>query len=124
MAQLWVIIGGIAGFLGVAGGAFGAHALKTHLTPERLEVFQTGTHYAQIHAVALLVVGLLSARSSASALTAAGGGFTAGILLFTGSLWLLAITGKTWMGAITPLGGVAFLIGWASLVVAAARGSL
>jgi len=121
MARIWVLAGAIFGFLSVAGGAFGAHALKTRLSPDLLDIFQTGTRYAQVHALALVLVGLLADRLGGRTLTVAGGGFTAGTLLFTGSLWVLALSGQRWLGAVTPLGGLCFLTGWVALAVAAWR---
>lgn len=118
----WIIIAGTIGFLSVAGGAFGAHALAEHVTPARLETFDTGTRYAQVHAVALLVAALLRRdHPDSTALTVSCAAFTVGMLIFTGSLWLLVLTDTGWLGAITPLGGVSLLVGWASLVIAAAR---
>ncbi|MFT3808962.1 MAG: DUF423 domain-containing protein [Micropepsaceae bacterium] len=112
-----LILAGIAGFTGVAMGAFGAHALRDHLTPEAAAIYQTGTLYHLIHAVALLGAALL-AREEASARLAlwAGYAFAIGIVIFSGSLYVLAISGIKWLGAITPIGGVAFLAGWILIV--------
>jgi len=107
------------GFLGVALGAFGAHGLRTRLGPEMLAVFETGVRYQMYHALALLVLGALAPGIAGRLATAAGWSFTAGIVLFSGSLYLLALTDVRILGAITPLGGVAFLIGWACLAYAA-----
>lgn len=124
MARLWLALAGVFGFLTVAGGAFGAHALKAHLTPEQLQTFETGTRYGQVHAVALVMVALLAAHKPMAAFNVAGVGFSVGILLFTGSLWMLAVTQIRWFGPITPLGGLSLLVAWAALVVAAARGGI
>ncbi|MCK6506105.1 DUF423 domain-containing protein [Myxococcota bacterium] len=113
--RTWFLSGSLVGFVSVAGGAFGAHALEGRIDPELLETFHTGTRYAMLHAPALLVTGLLSARGRSPACTVAGVAFTAGTLVFTGSLWALALSGQRWLGAITPLGGLCFLVGWLSL---------
>ena len=123
MGKAWLLIGSIMGFLSVAGGAFGAHALKARLATEMMEVFTTGTRYLMLHAVALLAVGLLAERLGGTSLTVAGWAFTIGTLIFTGSLWLLAGTGTRWLGAVTPIGGLTLLVGWAALAVAVARSS-
>jgi uncharacterized membrane protein YgdD (TMEM256/DUF423 family) len=122
MARLFLILGSLAGLLAVVLGAFGAHALKERLSPEMLEVYHTGVSYQFYHALALLAVGLLLRQGlSGSAMTAAGFLFTAGILMFSGSLYGLALTGWKWLGPVTPLGGLCFIIGWACLLVAVAR---
>jgi uncharacterized membrane protein YgdD (TMEM256/DUF423 family) len=115
MAKTWLLIGSIMGFLSVAGGAFGAHAIKARVEPQMMEVFTTGTRYLMLHAVALLALGLLADRLSGTSLTVAGWALTAGTVIFTGSLWLLASTGTRWLGAITPIGGLTLLVGWAAL---------
>jgi uncharacterized membrane protein YgdD (TMEM256/DUF423 family) len=114
-----MLIAALAGFIGVALGAFGAHGLRGRLTPDMLGVFETGVRYQLIHAVALLAVAGLMDRLSGSLVTAAGWLFLAGMVLFSGSLYLLALTGITILGAITPIGGLAFLAGWACLAFAA-----
>jgi uncharacterized membrane protein YgdD (TMEM256/DUF423 family) len=124
MDRLFLVIGALSGFVAVALGAFGAHALRDRLSPEMLDVFKTGVNYQMYHALALLGVGILLARLSIDGspwLTSAGWLFVAGTVLFSGSLYLLSLTGTTWLGAITPLGGVAFLIGWLALVVGVLR---
>ena len=115
MMQIFGILGGVFGFLGVALGAFGAHALKGRLTPEDFAIFETGVRYQMYHALALLLVAGFLARGGSGASTLAGWGFTAGILVFSGSLYLLVLTGERWLGAVTPLGGLDFLVGWAAL---------
>lgn len=119
MARLWLLLSAFAGFTGVALGAFAAHGLKNRLTPEYLAVFQTGTHYQLIHALALFGVGLLALHMPGRLVNLAGGAFSVGILLFSGSLYLLTLSGIGKLGIITPFGGVAFLIGWLCLGLAA-----
>ena len=121
MARLWLLLSAFAGFTGVALGAFAAHGLKGRLTPEYLAVFQTGTHYQLIHALALFGVGLLALHMPGRLVNLAGGAFAVGILLFSGSLYLLTLSGIGKLGIITPFGGVAFLIGWLCLGLAAWR---
>jgi len=101
--------------LGMAAGAFGAHALKTRLTPDLLAVFETGTHYHLIHALALLGVAWASTHWNSPAIVVAGWLFVAGILLFSGSLYALSLTGVRLLGIITPFGGVALILGWLAL---------
>jgi uncharacterized membrane protein YgdD (TMEM256/DUF423 family) len=107
----WIRIAGIAGFLGVALGAFGAHALKAKVTPEMLAVWHTGVLYHLVHALALLALALF-AKASGADIRWGARFFLAGIALFSGSLYALALSGIKPLGAITPLGGVAFLLGW------------
>jgi len=121
MARLWLLLSAFAGFTGVALGAFAAHGLKSRLTPEYLAVFQTGAHYQMIHALALFGVGLLALHMPGRSVNLAGGAFALGILLFSGSLYLLTLSGIGKLGMITPFGGVAFLIGWLCLGLAAWR---
>ncbi len=123
MNQLFFVIGSLSGGIAVALGAFGAHALKARLTPELLNTFETGVRYQMYHALALLVASLAMTRlSAASLLTAAGWLFVLGTLLFSGSLYLLCFTNKRWLGAITPLGGLAFIAGWICLALATFAG--
>ncbi len=124
MARWWLLIASIAGFLGVAGGAFGAHALKARISEQMLANFNTGTQYLMVHAVALLVVGVLAGRENVGDLSAVGWCFTIGMLIFTGSLWVMALTGQRWLGAITPFGGTSLIIGWLAFAWAAAKGQL
>jgi uncharacterized membrane protein YgdD (TMEM256/DUF423 family) len=109
----------VAGFLGVALGAFGAHALKASLTPEMLAVFETGVRYQMYHVFALFAAAWAWARWPSRVLTASGWLFIAGIVIFSGSLYLLALTGVRMLGAITPVGGLAFLAGWLCLAFGA-----
>ena len=114
--QRWaLLVAAVAGFLAVGLGAFAAHGLRNVLSAEYLTVFQTGVHYQMVHALALLAVAMLLAKNPARSLRIAAWGFTLGILLFSGSLYVLTLSGVRGFGMITPLGGVAFLIGWASL---------
>ena len=119
MDRTFLLVGAVLGFLGVALGAFGAHALRSRLSPEMLAVFETGVRYHVYHAIAIILVGLIAARLDGWLIRAAGWCFAAGVVLFSGSLYALAISGITVFGAITPIGGLAFLLGWALLVVAA-----
>jgi uncharacterized membrane protein YgdD (TMEM256/DUF423 family) len=124
MERTLTLLAGLSGFLAVGIGAFGAHALKDRLTPELLAVYQTGVQYHLVHAVALFGAALLVGRApEIGAAVWAGGCFVVGTLLFSGSLYALALTGVRSLGAITPLGGLAFLAGWLCVVWAAwARG--
>ncbi len=108
-------LGGLSGFLGVAAGAFGAHALRGRLQPDLLQVFDTAARYQLIHAVALVASALLLDRRSSATARAAGWLFAVGTLLFSGSLYGLALSGWRALGAITPLGGLCFLAGWLAL---------
>ena len=121
MAKLWIVFGATYGLLGVALGAFGAHALRERLAPEMLRVWETAVQYQFWHALALLAVGALALRAPAPGVAWAGGGFALGVLLFSGSLYALALSGIRVLGAITPIGGVALLVGWAALLWVALR---
>ncbi|HKP96172.1 MAG TPA: DUF423 domain-containing protein [Fibrobacteria bacterium] len=112
----WIRIAGSLGFLGVALGAFGAHALKAKVPPELLTIWHTGVLYHLIHALALLALALY-AKSSGADIRWGARCFTIGILLFSGSLYAMTLTGVKPLGAITPLGGVAFLLGWGWVVL-------
>jgi len=114
-------IGALSACLSVAAGAFGAHALREAVSPDRLVVWETAARYQMYHALALLGVALAAARWPAAGWSAPGWLFTARIVVFSGSLYLLALSGVRWLGAVTPLGGVAFLAGWAMLALAGAR---
>lgn len=119
--RVWLLIGGAYGFIAVALGAFGAHALKEKLPAELLAVWRTAVEYQMYHALALVLVGLFSRQAPSATLNAAGLCFTAGVLLFSGSLYALALSGVRGLGAVTPFGGILFLAGWALLVWMAAR---
>jgi uncharacterized membrane protein YgdD (TMEM256/DUF423 family) len=115
-----LLIGAIAALVGVALGAFGAHGLRGRLSPEMLQVFETGVRYHMYHALALVAAALAGANLPGSRLvTSAGWLFAAGIVLFSGSLYALAISGIRVLGAVTPFGGLAFILGWACLALAA-----
>lgn len=121
---IWLAVGAGYGLLGVALGAFGAHALKARLSVELLAVWKTAVEYQMYHALALLGVGILMRQLGASApLQWAGACFALGVLLFSGSLYALCLSGVRVLGAVTPFGGVLLLAGWALLLVAALRGS-
>jgi uncharacterized membrane protein YgdD (TMEM256/DUF423 family) len=121
MADTFLLIGSLVGFLGVAAGAFGAHGLRNRLAPEMIAVFETAVRYQMYHVFALLITATLAARiGDARILTIAGWSFITGIVLFSGSLYALALTGVSGLGAITPIGGLAFLIGWGALAFFAA----
>jgi len=118
-ARLLLGAGGLAALLAVALGAFGAHALKDRLAPEMLVAWHTGVEYQVYHALGLLAIGIAAIHVPASALLRWSGGLMlAGIVLFSGSLYALALSGPSWLGAITPVGGVAFLVAWALFVAA------
>ncbi len=119
--KAWLTVGAILAGLAVGAGAFGAHALREAVTPRMLEVWQTAVHYQMFHAVGLFVVALAGGRLAPRAARTAGVAFVVGTILFSGSLYVLVLTNVKWLGAITPLGGLAFLVGWAALAVAALR---
>jgi uncharacterized membrane protein YgdD (TMEM256/DUF423 family) len=116
MDRFFFVAGAAMAFLAVALGAFGAHALKDRLTPDMLAIFEVGVRYQMYHALGLVGVAWAVSRWPESSAHVAGWAFIAGILVFSGSLYLLTLTGARWLGAITPLGGLAFLAGWAILV--------
>lgn len=120
MARWFIILAAFSGMLAVGIGAFGAHALKSHLDEYALSIYQTAVQYQFYHSLALLGVGLLCLWYPQSRLLLASGiAFFAGILVFSGSLYLLSFTGIRWLGAITPIGGLAFIAGWVLLLVTA-----
>jgi len=119
--KIFVVLGALFAGLSVAAGAFGAHALRGQLEPRMLEVFETAARYQMYHALALFAVAWLVQQTQAQAAQLAGWAFVAGILLFSGSLYAMALTGVRVLGAITPVGGVAFIVGWGALAVAAMR---
>lgn len=112
-------LGALSAMIAVAAGAFGAHALRARLTPDYLAVFETGARYQMYHALGLFVVAWALGRWPGQLPVWAGRLFVAGTVLFSGSLYLLALTGARWWGAVTPLGGVAFLAGWVCLGLSA-----
>ena len=119
MDRTFLLVGALAAFIGVALGAFGAHGLRSRLSADMLAVFETGVRYQMYHALAILIVALVLARIDGWLIRAAGWLFTGGIVLFSGSLYALALSGITALGAVTPIGGLAFLAGWACLAIAA-----
>ena len=123
MQRLFVMMGALSGAIGVGAGAFGAHALRARLEPRSLEVFETGARYQMYHAIALLAVAWVASRWPGSLSTASGWLFVAGTVLFSGSLYAMALTGVRVLGAITPIGGVCFIAGWVCLALAAAKGT-
>ena len=120
--KLWLALGALYGLLGVALGAFGAHALKARLTGELLPIWKTAVEYHFWHALALVLVGVLALQRPATALNVAGGAFALGVLVFSGSLYALALSGVRGLGAVTPVGGVLLMVGWAALLWAAVTG--
>lgn len=123
MFKLFVIIGSLNMLASVALGAFGAHGLKSKLSADMLAVYQTGVHYHMAHALGILLIAALSLKLPASSLVSwSGWSLFVGIILFSGSLYALSISGIRVLGAITPIGGVAFLIGWLLLTFAAVKG--
>ncbi|NEU30471.1 DUF423 domain-containing protein [bacterium LRH843] len=123
MGKLFLLAGSIVMALSVAIGAFGAHGLEPKLTEKMMKNYQTGVQYHMIHGIGLLVVGLVALKlTSSSFINGAGWSFLLGILLFSGSLYAMALTGITKLGAITPIGGLAFIIGWVLLGIAVVKG--
>jgi uncharacterized membrane protein YgdD (TMEM256/DUF423 family) len=118
MERRFFLLGALSAFIAVAAGAFGAHSLRSRLDPGALAVFETGARYQMYHALGLLAVAWAAARWPGSWPERAGWLFVAGTVLFSGSLYALALTGIRWLGAITPLGGVAYLLGWICLALA------
>ncbi|MCC5636476.1 DUF423 domain-containing protein [Nostoc sp. CHAB 5844] len=121
MTQIFLSVAAVLGGLSVAAGAFASHALRDHLSERSLSIFETGARYQMYHALALLVVALLISRleSPPTTLIASGWLFIIGIAIFSGSLYALSLTGVKYLGAITPLGGAAFVAGWGALAIAA-----
>ncbi|WP_267382954.1 DUF423 domain-containing protein [Cyanobacterium sp. uoEpiScrs1] len=121
MIKVFMMIGATLAGLGVVGGAVASHVLKNRLSDNALDIFGIGIKYQMYHSLALLLVTLLliCRQNNPSSLLLAGYGFTLGIVVFSGSLYALSLTGIKWLGAITPIGGIAFIIGWGSLVITA-----
>ena len=122
MARIFVMLGALSGLIAVAAGAFGTHTLRGRLSEELLATFETAARYQMYHALALLFAAWAVIRWPGPFATAAGWLFVAGTLIFSGSLYILTLTGMRWLGAITPLGGVAFIAGWLCLALAAWQG--
>ena len=114
-------LGAVSAMLAVGAGAFGAHALRARISPEHLAIFETGARYQIYHALALLAVAWAVSRWPGSLPVFAGWLFVLGSILFSGSLYILALTGVRWWGAVTPIGGLAFLGGWICLMLTAVR---
>ena len=119
MDRLFFVAGVLSALLAVGAGAFGAHALRRRLSADMLNVFEVGVRYQMYHAFGLIVVALARTQWSGTLTTVSGWLFVLGSVLFSGSLYLLSLTGIRWLGAITPLGGLAFLGGWLALALAA-----
>lgn len=119
--NVWLVIAAINGALAVAAGAFGAHALQARLDPHALQVFETGARYHMYHALAMGLAAFAIRGASAGAAQTSAILFLVGIVLFSGSLYLLALTGVTKLGIVTPFGGLAFLVGWGALAYAASK---
>lgn len=120
MTRLFIAIGAVFGLTAVAAGAFGAHALADAVQPDRLDVWRTAAQYQLLHGIALIVVALLGHHLGRRLITLAGGLFVAGVVIFSGSLYALVLTDTSALGAITPIGGVCMMAGWACVVFAAA----
>jgi uncharacterized membrane protein YgdD (TMEM256/DUF423 family) len=122
MARFFIAIASLLGALAVTGGAFGAHALKAQLSEKALNTFELGTRYQMYHALALLLVALLLLQAPDNPwLVAAGWAFILGVVIFSGSLYALSLSGLKVLGAITPIGGVAFILGWILMVLASVK---
>jgi len=119
--RAFLVLGAVLALLGVALGAFGAHGLRERVSAGDLEIFETGVRYQMYHALALLAVAWVASRRPGTAATAAGWLFVGGIVVFSGSLYALVLSGVRWLGAVTPLGGLSFLGGWAALIWAVWR---
>jgi uncharacterized membrane protein YgdD (TMEM256/DUF423 family) len=120
-AKVFALMGSIFAFLSVATGAFGAHALTQRVDGRMLEIWETAARYQMYHALALFVVAWLVSQTQATSAVVAGWAFAAGIVVFSGSLYVMVLSGHKWLGAITPIGGVAMLVGWFCCVLAALK---
>lgn len=121
MERFFTVAGAVAAMSAVILGAFGAHWLQSRLSPADLDVFETGVRYHMYHALGLFVVAWAASRWPSGATTAAGWLLIVGIVVFSGSLYTLVLTGQRWLGAVTPLGGLSLIAGWAALAWAALR---
>ena len=122
IAKMYAVVAAFSGMTSVILGAFAAHGLKGRLSPAMLETFQTGVQYQMIHALVLLYIGMMLRSQSALVWVLAGAFSIAGILMFSGSLYGLALGGPRWLGPITPLGGLCFILSWGCLILAALKG--
>lgn len=122
MHRLFFAFGSGFALIAVITGAFAAHALKSRLSPDMFQVFEVAVRYQMYHALGLIAVAWASTQWSSQLIAASGWLFVAGIVIFSGSLYLLSLTGVRWLGAITPIGGAAFIIGWACLLWSAIKG--
>ena len=122
MDRVFCALGALSAGLAVAAGAFGAHGLKARVSPEMLAVFETAARYQMYHALGLLAAAWAASRWPAAGVGGAGWLFVAGTVLFSGSLYLLALGAPRWLGAVTPIGGLCFIVGWALLAWGVARG--
>ncbi|ACN13231.1 conserved hypothetical protein [Desulforapulum autotrophicum HRM2] len=121
MERVFFIIGALSAFIGVAAGAFGAHGLKSRMNTEMLSVFEVGVRYQMYHAFALIIAAGVQSKWPSTLITTGGWLFVIGTILFSGSLYLMSVTEVRWLGAITPLGGLAFLAGWVCMAWGAWR---
>ena len=121
MSRLFFAFGSGFALIAVVTGAFAAHALKSRLSPEMFQIFEVAVRYQMYHALGLIAVAWASTQWSGQLVTASGWLFVVGIVIFSGSLYILSLTGIRWLGAITPIGGAAFIIGWGCLLWAAIR---
>jgi uncharacterized membrane protein YgdD (TMEM256/DUF423 family) len=121
MDRIFFIIGSLSACMGVAAGAFGAHMLKARLQPEMLAVFEVGVRYQMYHAFALFIASWAFSKWSSVHATAGGYFFIGGTILFSGSLYLLSISGLKWLGMLTPIGGIMFMAGWICCALAALK---
>jgi uncharacterized membrane protein YgdD (TMEM256/DUF423 family) len=121
MERVFFVIGALSAFMGVAAGALGSHGLKRRMSAEMLSVFEVGVRYQMYHAFALIAAAWALSKWPSSLITTGGWFFVIGTILFSGSLYLLSVSGVRWLGAITPFGGLAFLAGWICLAWAAWR---
>jgi uncharacterized membrane protein YgdD (TMEM256/DUF423 family) len=122
MDRTFLALGAISAAISVAAGAFGAHALRARLSPELLAIFETGARYEMYHAIGIALAAFAAGRAPGAAASWAGWLFVLGTVLFSGSLYALALSGVRALGAVTPFGGVAFIAGWIALALAAIRG--